>query len=46
MPSELEKAVSPWASEGKTALYVLRDSVVIGALAVEDEIRPESGKDA
>jgi Cu2+-exporting ATPase len=44
MPSELEKAVSPWASEGKTVLYVLRDSVVIGALAVEDEIRPKSGE--
>ena len=44
MPSELEKAVSPWASEGKTVLYVLRDSVVIGALAVEDQIRPESGE--
>jgi Cu2+-exporting ATPase len=43
-PSELERAVSPWASEGKTVLYVLRDSVVIGALAVEDQIRPESGE--
>ena len=44
MPSELDKAVSPWASDGKTVLYVLRDSVVIGALAVEDEIRPKSGE--
>ena len=43
-PSELEKAVSPWVSEAKTVLYVLQDSVVIGALAVEDEIRPESGE--
>jgi len=42
VPFELDKAVSPWASEGKTVLYVLRDSAVIGALAVEDEIRPES----
>src|SRR5215469_11264541 len=44
IPSELEKAGSPWASEGKTVLYVLKDSAVIGALAVEDEIRPESGE--
>jgi Cu2+-exporting ATPase len=44
IPSELDKVVGPWASEGKTVLYVLRDSVVIGALAVEDEIRPESGE--
>jgi len=36
--------VSPWVSEAKTVLYVLQDSVVIGALAVEDEIRPESGE--
>jgi Cu2+-exporting ATPase len=39
---ELEKNVSTWASEGKTVLYVVRNSRVIGALAVEDEIRPES----
>jgi Cu2+-exporting ATPase len=44
VPFELDKAVSPWASEGKTVLYVLRDSAVIGALAVEDEIRPESAE--
>jgi Cu2+-exporting ATPase len=44
IPPELDRAVSPWASDGKTVLYVLRDSVVIGALAVEDEIRPESGE--
>ena len=29
-------------SEGRTVLYVLRNSTVIGSLAVEDEIRPES----
>jgi len=42
VPSELDKAMSTWASGGKTVLYVLRDGGVIGALAVEDEIRPES----
>lgn len=42
VPSELDQAASTWASEGRTVLYVLRDSAVIGSLAVEDEIRPES----
>ena len=31
-------------SEGRTVLYVLRDGTVIGSLAVEDEIRPESAE--
>jgi Cu2+-exporting ATPase len=42
VPPELDKIVSAWASEGRTVLYVLRDHAVIGVLAVEDEIRPES----
>ncbi len=43
-PPELEKAVSVWVSEGQTVLYVIRDGTVIGALALEDEIRPESAE--
>ncbi|MDP3891789.1 heavy metal translocating P-type ATPase, partial [Nocardioides sp.] len=31
-----------WAGAGATALHVLRDGEVIGALALADEIRPES----
>ena len=31
-----------WASEGKTVLYVLAEEEVLGAFAIEDEIRPES----
>ena len=42
VPDALGKTVSLWSSEGQTVLYVFRDGVVIGALAVEDEIRPES----
>jgi P-type Cu2+ transporter len=42
IPPELEKTVSVWVSEGQTVLYVLRRGAVIGVLAVEDEIRPES----
>jgi Cu2+-exporting ATPase len=40
----LAKMVDTWASEGRTVLYVVRNSSVIGALAVEDEIRPESAE--
>jgi Cu2+-exporting ATPase len=42
IPRQLDKTVNTWASEGRTILYVLRDAAVIGTLAVEDEIRPES----
>ena len=31
-----------WAADGRTVLYVVTDGAVLGALAVEDEIRPES----
>jgi Cu2+-exporting ATPase len=41
-PSEVEKLTSAWASEGKMVLYVVAGAQLLGALAVEDEIRPES----
>ena len=31
-----------WAEDGSTVLHVVRDGEVVGALAVADEIRPES----
>jgi Cu2+-exporting ATPase len=31
-----------WASEGRTVLHVVADGQVVGAVALEDEIRPES----
>ena len=31
-----------WAAEGRTVLYVIADGRLIGALAAEDEVRPES----
>jgi Cu2+-exporting ATPase len=34
----------PWASEGQTVLHVVIDGRVVGALSVEDEIRPESAE--
>ncbi|VFA97118.1 copper-translocating P-type ATPase [Nocardia cyriacigeorgica] len=33
---------SGWADQGATVLHVIRDDAVIGALALADEIRPES----
>jgi Cu2+-exporting ATPase len=44
VPTELDKSVSAWMSQGRTVLYVLRDGTVIGLLAIEDEIRPESAE--
>src|SRR6195256_156328 len=42
-PPEIEKLTTTWASDGKTVLYVVAQSRLLGAFAVEDEIRPESG---
>jgi copper-(or silver)-translocating P-type ATPase len=35
-------ATDAWAAEGRTVLHVIVDGRVLGALALEDEIRPES----
>lgn len=42
VPPEVEKLTTGWASEGKTVLYVVAEGGLLGAFAVEDEIRPES----
>lgn len=42
VPPEVESVTKTWASDGRTVLYVIADNRVLGALAVEDEIRPES----
>ena len=39
---ELAKATAAWAADGKTVLFVISQNGVLGAFAVEDEIRPES----
>jgi Cu2+-exporting ATPase len=39
---EIARAGGAWDGEGKTVLYVIADRDVLGALAVGDEIRPES----
>jgi P-type Cu2+ transporter len=42
VPAEVEGSTTQWASEGKTVLYVVAEGKLLGAFAVEDEIRPES----
>ncbi len=42
VPSDVEKLTTAWADDGKTVLYVVADGRLLGAFAVEDEIRPES----
>src|SRR5579864_8732602 len=44
VPPEVEKLTTAWASDGKTVLYALAQDRLLGAFAVEDEIRPESSE--
>jgi Cu2+-exporting ATPase len=41
-PPEVAKLTTPWASEGKTVLCVVAEGKLLGAFAVEHEVRPES----
>jgi Cu2+-exporting ATPase len=41
-PDDLSHHVGEWKQRGAAVLYVLQDGEVYGALALEDEIRPES----
>ena len=42
VPPEVEKLTNAWASDGKTVLYAMDQERLLGAFAIEDEIRPES----
>jgi Cu2+-exporting ATPase len=42
VPAEVEDAASRWKQRGAAVLYVFEANRVIGALSMEDEIRPES----
>jgi P-type Cu2+ transporter len=44
MPPDIEKLTSEWAADGKTVVYTVEEGRLLGAFAVEDEIRPESGE--
>ena len=41
-PPQLTAVTDGWAAEGRTVLHAIADGRVLGAVAVEDEIRPES----
>jgi Cu2+-exporting ATPase len=43
-PPEVEKLTTAWASDGKTVLYAVAQGRLLGAFAVEDQIRPESSE--
>ncbi|MGH2776918.1 MAG: copper-translocating P-type ATPase [Actinomycetota bacterium] len=42
VPRELEDKIVAWKQRGGAILYVVRESRVIGALELEDAVRPES----
>lgn len=42
VPPEIEKVTTDWSDKGKTVTYVVEEERLLGALALEDEIRPES----
>jgi len=44
MPPDVEKRTTVWASDGKTVLYAVAEGRLLGAFAVEDQIRPESSE--
>ncbi len=44
VPPEIEKLTTTWTSDGKTVLYAVAQDRLLGAFAVEDEIRPESSE--
>ena len=41
-PPEVADQADGWSTEGRTVLYLIEDRRVLGALALEDEVRPES----
>ncbi len=41
-PASLRERTTAWEERGAAVLHVLRDGEVVGALALEDEVRPES----
>jgi Cu2+-exporting ATPase len=42
VPEQLKSSVDGWKSRGSSILYVAKDKTIIGAISLEDEIRPES----
>ncbi|HEU4842092.1 MAG TPA: heavy metal translocating P-type ATPase, partial [Ilumatobacteraceae bacterium] len=41
-PDELHEVIATWQQRGAAVLYLVRGDEIIGALALEDEVRPEA----
>ena len=41
-PQELQQPIEEWRQRGAAVLYLVRGDAIIGALALEDEVRPEA----
>ena len=41
-PPSLGDAVADWKARGAAVLYLVRESEIVGALALEDQVRPEA----
>jgi Cu2+-exporting ATPase len=44
VPAEVAELAQTWTAEGRTVLYVTEGDRVLGGVAAEDEIRPESAE--
>jgi len=44
VPPALARQTATWADRGAAVLHVVRDGQIIGALALEDQIRPEAAE--
>ncbi len=42
VPAGLQASVDGWSGRGAAVLYLIEERAIVGALALEDEIRPES----
>jgi Cu2+-exporting ATPase len=42
IPAELQASMDAWTARGAAVLNIVRDGGVIGAVALEDQVRPES----
>jgi Cu2+-exporting ATPase len=42
VPAELQPAISGWQERGAAVLHLVREDQVVGAMALEDEVRPEA----
>lgn len=41
-PAELEQQINAWEQRGAAVLHVIADDQILGSIALEDDIRPES----